>query len=111
MKALILILMMVMGNAQAEALILPTHPGTGAIDITQPGIRIDGDTIYETLPGPMGIVNLSGTTYKREGDEYVPHKGILGPQNFDLPSYQIQEEDGYRPAEIPQYNPFEDENE
>ena len=111
MKALILILMMVMGNAQAEALILPTHPGTGAIDITQPGIRIDGDTIHETIPGPMGIINPIGTTYKREGDEYVPHKGILGPQNFDLPSYQIQEEDGYRPAEIPQYNPFEDENE
>ena len=109
MKALILILMLVMGNAQAEALILPTHPGTGAIDITQPGIRIDGDTIYETLPGPMGIVNLSGTTYKREGDEYVPHKGVLGPQDFDLPSYKIQDEDGYEPVDINAPRPFEDE--
>lgn len=109
MRALILFL--AVSSAQAETLILPTHPGTNTIDITQPGIRIEGDTIHETIPGPMGIINPIGTTYKREGDEYVPHKGILGPQNFDLPSYQIQEEDGYRPAEIPQYNPFEDENE
>ena len=111
MKTLTLILTLAMGDAQAETLILPTIPGTSLQDITRPGIKIEGDTIYETLPGPMGIVNLSGTTYKREGDEYVPHKGVLGPQDFSLPSYQIEEEPGYRPAEIPQYNPFEDENE
>lgn len=110
MKTLILFLALI-APAWAETLILPTHPGTNTIDITQPGIRIEGDTIYETIPGPLGIINPIGATYKREGDEYVPHKGILGPQNFDLPSYQVQEELGYRPAEIPQYNPFEDENE
>lgn len=104
----ILILAFMMSAAQAETLILPTHPGTGAVDITQPGIRIEGDTIYETIPGPLGIINPIGTTYKREGDEFVPHKGILGPQDFDKPSYQIQDEPGYRPAEIPQFSPFED---
>jgi|LakMenEpi03Aug12_release.lakeMendotaPanAssembly.Ray.scaffolds.fasta_scaffold301108_4 hypothetical protein len=102
------ILLLAVSSAQAETLILPTHPGTNTIDITQPGIKIEGDTIYQTIPGPMGIINPIGTTYKREGNEYVPHKGILGPQDFDKPSYQIQEESGYRPAEIPQLDPFED---
>jgi len=102
-----LILWLAVSSAQAETLILPTHPGTNTIDITQPGIKIEGDTIYQTIPGPMGIINPIGTTYKREGNEYVPHKGILGPQDFDKPSYQIQDEHGYRPAEIPQFDPFE----
>jgi hypothetical protein len=93
MRALILLLLA--GPTLAETLILPTHPGTNTIDITQPGIRIEGDTIYETRPGPLGIINPMGTTYKREGNEYVPHKGILGPQNFDLPSYQIETDGGY----------------
>lgn len=106
MKTLILFLALI-APAWAETLILPTHPGTNTIDITQPGIRIEGDTIFETLPGPLGIVNQSGTTYKREGNEYVPHKGILGPQNFDLPSYQIESdgsgrETGYIPVPMPQ---------
>lgn len=109
MRALILLL--VVSSAQAETLILPTHPGTNTIDITQPGIKIEGDTIYQTIPGPMGIINPIGTTYKREGDEYVPHKGILGPQNFDLPSYKIQDEDGYEPVDINAPRPFEDEDE
>ena len=109
MRALILLL--AVSSAQAETLILPTHPGTNTIDITQPGIRIEGDTIYETIPGPLGIINPIGTTYKMEGDEYVPHKGILGPQNFDLPSYKIQDEDGYEPVGINAPRPFEDEDE
>ena len=90
MRALILLL--AVSSVQAETLILPTHPGTGTVDITKPGLRIEGDTIYETRPGPLGIINQMGTTYKREGNEYVPHKGILGPQDFDKPSYQIQDE-------------------
>jgi len=97
MRALILLL--AVSSAQAETLILPTIPGTGAVDISKPGLRIEGDTIYQTHPGPLGIINQMGTTYKREGNEYVPHKGILGPQDFNLPSYQIQEE-GYENRHI-----------
>lgn len=97
MRALILLLMV--GPALADRLILPTHPGTGTIDITKPGIRIQGNTVYETLPGPLGIINPMGTTYQREGNEYVPHKGILGPQDFKRPSYRIERE-GYQPAGI-----------
>ena len=95
MRALILLLLA--GPALAAAVILPTHPGTGAVDITQPGLRIQDGVIYQTLAGPLGIIDQSGTTCKREGNELVPHKGILGPQNFDLPSYQIQDKGGYRP--------------
>ena len=99
MRALILLLLA--GPAIADTLILPTHPGTGAIDISQPGLRIQDGVIYQTLPGPLGIIDQSGTTLKREGNELVPHKGILGPQNFDLPSYQVQYMDGYRPDPMP----------
>lgn len=31
-----------------------------------------------------------GTTYKREGSVLVPHKGILGPQDFSKPSYRLE---------------------
>ena len=79
--------------AQADTLILPEIPGTGAIDITQPGLRIQDGVIYETHPGPLGIINQMGTTYKRVGDELVPHNGILGPQDFTKPSYRIERED------------------
>lgn len=99
MRALILLLLA--GPALADTLILPTHPGTGTIDITQPGLRIQDGVIYQTLSGPLGIINPIGTTYQREGNELVPHKGIMGPQDFDLPSYQIQQDDSYQPVQIP----------
>lgn len=108
MRALILLLLA--GPALADTLILPTHPGTGAVDITQPGLRIQDGVIYQTLPGPLGIINPIGTTYQREGNELVPHKGILGPQDFDLPSYQIQQENGYQPAQIPIPRPLKNED-
>ena len=104
-----LILLLLAGPALADTLILPTHPGTGAVDITQPGLRIQDGVIYQTLPGPLGIIDQSGTTYKREGNELVPHKGILGPQDFELPSYQIQQEEGYRPAWI--HRPLQSDDE
>lgn len=74
-----LIQMLAVGPTFADSLIIPTIPGTNMQDLSSPGVRIEGDTIYETRPGPLGIINPMGTTYKREGNEYVPHKGILGP--------------------------------
>jgi hypothetical protein len=41
----------------------------------------------------MGIINPMGTTYKREGGELVPHTSILGPQDFEKPSYKIEDDD------------------
>ena len=78
---------------RADTLILPEIPGTGVIDITKPGLRIQDGVIYETHPGPLGIINQMGTTYKLEGDQYVPHQGILGPQDFTKLSYRIERED------------------
>jgi hypothetical protein len=78
---------------QADRLILPTIPGTGVVDITKPGLRVQDGVIYETYPGPMGIINPMGTTYKREGGELVPHTSILGPQDFEKPSYKIEDDD------------------
>ena len=91
---------------RADTLILPEIPGTGVIDITQPGLRIQDGVIYETHPGPLGIINHMGTTYKRVVDELVPHNGILGPQDFTKPSYRVEDEDDYMPRVID--NPFED---
>ena len=103
MKTLLLVLIL-LPTAQADTLILPEIPGTGAIDITKPGLRIEDGVIYETHPGPLGIINQMGTTYKLEGDQYVPHQGILGPQDFTKPSYRVERED--LPPLID--NPFED---
>ena len=103
MKTLLLVLIL-LPAAQADTLILPEIPGTGAIDITKPGLRIEDGVIYETHPGPLGIINQMGTTYKLEGDQYVPHNGILGPQDFTKPSYWVEHED--MPPLID--NPFED---
>ena len=102
MKTLLLVLILI-PTAQADTLILPEIPGTGAIDITQPGLRIKDGVIYETHPGPLGIINQMGTTYKRVGDELVPHNGMLGPQDFTKPSYRIEDEDDYLPP-----NSFDD---
>lgn len=101
-----LALPLLMSAAWADTLILPEIPGTGVIDITQPGLRIQDGVIYETHPGPLGIINQMGTTYKRGGDQYVPHQGILGPQDFTKPSYRVEDEDDYMPRVIG--NPFED---
>ena len=90
-----LILWLAVSSAWADTLIIPTIPGTNMQDLTSPGVRVQDGVIYETLPGPLGIINPIGTTYKREGNEMVPHKGILGPQNFDLPSYQMETDGGY----------------
>ena len=103
-RGAILAMPLLVSVTQADTLILPEIPGTGAIDITKPGLRIDDGVIYETHPGPLGIINQMGTTYKLEGDQYVPHQGILGPQDFTKPSYRV--EDNYMPRVID--SPFED---
>ena len=66
---------------------------TSVVDITKPGLRVQDGVIYETYPGPMGIINPMGTTYKREGDELVPHTSILGPRDFEKPSYRIEHDE------------------
>lgn len=79
--------------AQADILLNPTVPGGSAKDYTKPGLRIQDGVIYQTRPGPLGIINQMGTTYKREGNMLVPHKGILGPQDFSKPSLAIENDD------------------
>jgi hypothetical protein len=80
-------------SAQAEDVyIQPMIPGTSLPDLAGPGLRVKDGVIYETYPGPMGIINPMGTTYKREGDELVPHTSILGPRDFEKPSYRIERE-------------------
>ena len=92
-RGAILAMPLIVSVTQADTLILPQIPGTGVIDTTQPGLRIQDGVIYETHPGPLGIINQMGTTYKRVGDELVPHNGMLGPQDFTKPSYRIERED------------------
>ena len=75
----------------ADTIIIPTRPGTTIKDYSKPGYRIQNGVIYETRPGPLGIINQMGTTYKREGNVMVPHKGILGPQDFTKPSLSLED--------------------
>ena len=85
-----LILILAVGPSLADTLIIPTIPGTSLLDYSQPGMRVEDGVIYETYPGPLGIINPMGTTYVDEGDALVPHQGILGPQDFTEPSYVIE---------------------
>lgn len=73
--------------------IQPTFPGTSTPNYSAPGLRMRDGVIYETYPGPMGIINPMTTNYRREGDELVPHTSILGPRDFEKPSYRIEHDE------------------
>jgi hypothetical protein len=73
--------------------IQPMIQGTSLPDLAGPGLRVKDGVIYKTYPGPMGIINPMGTTYKREGDELVPHTSILGPRDFEKPSFKIEDDE------------------
>lgn len=91
MKTLTIILFALASAAQADTLLIPTRPGTSLKDYSKPGYRIENGVVYETRPGPLGVINPMGTTYKREGNLLVPHKGILGPQDFSKPSLSLED--------------------
>ena len=91
-----LILAALTSAAHAEDVyIQPTFPGTSTPNYSQPGLRVRDGVIYETYPGPMGIINPMATNYRREGAELVPHTSIVGPRDFDKPSLKIEDDDRF----------------
>ncbi len=92
MKALILFLLLLPAAHAEDYYIQPMIPGTSLPDLAGPGLRVRDGVIYETYPGPMGIINPMTTNYRLEGDELVPHSSIVGPRDFTKPSYKIERE-------------------